>query len=103
VSRGDIWMYRFGAPDKRRPVLVLSRQVALAVMETALVAGITSTRRGLPTEVLLDETHGLRGPCAANLDHVYAVPQRELRKYVATLPPELMAMACEALAIATGC
>src|SRR5687768_1651301 len=52
VSRGDIWLYRFAPPDKRRPVLVLSRQAALAVMDTALVAGITSTRRGLPTEVL---------------------------------------------------
>ena len=51
ISRGDIWLYRFAKPDKRRPVLVISRQEAIDVLTTVMVAPITSTRHGLVTEV----------------------------------------------------
>jgi mRNA interferase MazF len=96
-------MYRFASPDKRRPVLVLSRNDALEVMETALVTAITSTRRGSPAEVALDVEHGLKRASAANLDNVFTVRQAELRSYVSTVPPAVMVQVCRALALATGC
>jgi mRNA interferase MazF len=96
-------LYRFGRPDKRRPVLVLSRQEAIDVLDTVMVAPITSTRHGVPSEVNLDTRHGLKLASAVNLDHVHTVRKRELARYVTTLPPDLMAAACRALAIATGC
>ena len=43
VNRGEIWMYRFKAPDKRRPVLVLSRPEVIELLHTVMVAPITST------------------------------------------------------------
>ena len=43
VNRGEIWMYNFRAPDKRRPVLVLSRQEVITLLQTVMVAPITST------------------------------------------------------------
>lgn len=35
VNRGEIWLYSFGPPDKRRPVLVLSRQKAISLLRKA--------------------------------------------------------------------
>ncbi len=103
VSRGDIWMLRFAPPDKRRPVVVLSRQSLIDVLHTVMVTAITSTRRGSPTEVDLGVEDGLKGPCTANLAHVHTVAQRDLRSYVSTLSATKMREVCRALAIATGC
>ena len=103
VSRGDIWMYRFKAPDKRRPVVVLTRNDAIGLLHTVMVAPVTSTIRGSPGEVVLGPQHGLKRESAANLDHVQTVEQARLVAYVGSLPPERMREICRALATATGC
>jgi mRNA interferase MazF len=103
VNRGDIWLYRFAPPDKRRPVLVLSRPAALRLIRTAIVAPITGARRGLPSEVPLGTEHGLKTASAANLDHLYTVPQSELRQWVGRLDPASMREVCRAAAVALGC
>jgi mRNA interferase MazF len=103
VARGDVWLHRFDAPDKRRPVVVLSRPEAIEYMHSVIVAPVTSRIRGLPSEVRLDVAHGMKGPCVVNLDHVQTVRQSDLRRFVASLPPEVMAQVCRALAVATGC
>ena len=103
VARGEIWLHRFAAPDKRRPVVVLSRNDALEVLGLAMVAPITSTIRGLPSEVAVGVEHGLKASSAVNLDHVQTVRQADLKKFVGTLSPELMAAVCRALGVATSC
>ena len=103
VARGDVWLYRFGEPDKRRPVVVISRDSAIQAMHSVLVAPITSTRRGLPSEVPLDSSDGMKADCVVNLDNVQSVPKRDLERYVATLRPLRLAALCEALAVAAGC
>jgi mRNA interferase MazF len=103
VAWGDVWLYRFAPPDKRRPVVVLSRRSAIAVLSTVIVAPITSTIRGHVGEVGLGVEDGMKGPCAVNLDNVATVRQADLLRYVATLRPERMAQVCTALAVATGC
>jgi len=103
VARGEVWLYRFASPDKRRPVLVIGRPDALAAMHTAIVAPITSTVREIGSQVRLGEADGMKGPCAVSLDHIQIVRQADLRTYVTTLRPEVMAGVCRALAIATGC
>jgi mRNA interferase MazF len=103
IARGEIWLHRFASPDKRRPVVVLSRQRALDRLQSAIVAPITSTVRDLPSEVALDVEHGLKGPCVVNLDHVQTVPQAELRHFVGALGPDEMSAICRALGVATGC
>lgn len=103
VSRGDIWLYTFRSPDKRRPVLVLTRPEVIGLLRTVTVAPITSTIRGAPSEVVVGIEEGLKAPSAANLDHVQTVEQRFLQHYVGTLSPEKMAKVCEALLVATGC
>jgi len=103
VSRGEIWLYTFGSPDKRRPVLVLSRQRAIDLLRTVLVAPITSTIHGAPSEVQVGIEEGLKHDSAINLDHVQAVDQTRLHHFVGTVGPGKMAAVCRALLVATGC
>lgn len=103
VNRGDIWMYTFRSPDKRRPVLVLSRQSVIPLLRTVMVAPITSTIHGVPSEVHVGQEHGLKRASAVNLDHVQTVERARLHRYVGHLDDDLMGLVCDALAVATGC
>jgi mRNA interferase MazF len=103
IGRGEIWLYTFKPPDKRRPVLVLTRPEVIGLLRTVMVAPITSSIRGAPSEVLLGIEEGLKGPSAANLDHVQTVEQRLLERFVGAVPPAKMAHVCRALLVATGC
>jgi len=103
IARGDIRLYRFAPPDKVRPVVVLTRDSALRYLSTATVAPITSTIRGVPSEVRLDEEDGMKAPCAVNLHHVVTVSQQRLGKRVAHLAPSRMKEVCGALRFSIGC
>lgn len=103
LSRGQVWMYAFSHPNKRRPVLVLTRQEVLGLLRTVMVAPITSTIHGAPSEVIIGIDEGLKHDSAVNLDHVQTVDKAHLRRYIGSLSPEKMSDVCEALAIATGC
>jgi mRNA interferase MazF len=103
VGRGEIWQYRFKPPDKRRPVLVLTRHEVIPLLHTVMVAPITSTRRGAPSEVHVGTAEGLKHESAINLDHEQTVERARLVAYVGSLSPTQMRQVCRALAIATGC
>lgn len=103
LRRGEVWLYEFGRPDKKRPVLVLSRQQVIGLLHTAMVAPITSTIRGAPSEVVVGIGEGLKHDSAINLDHVQTVEQDKLRRRVGSLGADKMSDVCRALAIATGC
>ena len=96
-------MYEFGPPDKRRPVLVLSRQRAIDLLRTVIVAPITSAIRGAPSEVPVGIGEGLKHDSVVTLDHVQTVDQKRLHAFVGTLGSHKMAAVCAALSIATGC
>ena len=103
LKRGDIYFHRFGAPDKRRPVVILSRQEAIDVLNEVMVAPITTTVRGLMSEVVLDVEQGMKNRCAVNLDHVQTVRKSDIKRHITTLTPAFMADICRALSVATGC
>ena len=103
VNRSEIWLYSFGVPDKRRPVLVLSRQRAISLLRTVLVAPITSAAHGAPSEVQVGTDEGLKHESVVNLDQVQTVDQAKLQHFVGTVRPEKMTAVCRALLIATGC
>lgn len=103
VNRGEVWLYTFSPPDKRRPVLVLTRQEVIPLLATVMVAPITSRIRRAPSEVIVGIEEGLKGDSAINLDHVQTVDKSRLRQFVGTLGRERMQEVCRALAIATGC
>lgn len=103
VNRGEIWQYGFKRPDKRRPVLVLSRQEVIPLLHTVIVAPITSAIRGLPSEVSVGAGQGLKRESVVNLDHVQTVERARLTTFVGTVDPARMRQVCRALAVATGC
>ena len=103
VERGDVRVYRFPAPDKPRPVLVLTRSSALGYLSRVTVAPITSAVRGVPSEVLLGTDDGMKQPCVVNLHNVVTVRREALGRRVGRLPHDRMREVCAALAFALGC
>jgi len=103
VERGEVRLYLFPQPDKRRPVLVLTRSSALKYLGTATVAPITKTIRGVPSEVVLGIEDAMKEACAVNLHNAVTVDQRRLGKRLAQLSGRRMAEVCAALYFALGC
>ncbi len=103
VERGEIRLVRFPAPDKERPALVLTRDSALGYLSRVTVAPITSTRRGVPSELALGTEDGMRQPCAVNLHNLVTIPRERLGRRVARLGPTRMSDVCRAIAFALGC
>ncbi len=103
IDRGQIWQFTFARPDKRRPVLVLTRSEVIELLHTVMVAPITSTIHGAPSEVIVGIPEGLKQESAINLDHVQTVEKARLKRFVGTLNTNKMTAVCRALAIATGC
>jgi mRNA interferase MazF len=103
IARGDVRLYRFAPPDKKRPVVGLTRDSAIAYLSTVTVAPITSTIRGAPSEVVLQEEDGMKAPCAVNLHHAVTVSQDRLGTRVARLSSPRMDEICAALRFSLGC
>jgi mRNA interferase MazF len=96
-------LYEFAPPDKRRPVVVLTRASAIDYLATVTVAPVTSTVRGVPSEVVLDEEDGMKGRSAVNLHNTVTVAQQRLGKRVARLSSQRMNEICSALRFSLGC
>ncbi len=103
IARGDVRLYNFAPPDKNRPVVVLTRDSAIAYLGTVTVAPITSTIRGVPSEVLLNEEDGMKAPCAVNLHNPVTVAKERLGRRVAQLNSLRMHEICKALRFSLGC
>lgn len=103
VARGDVCLYQFARPDKRRPVVILTRDSAIRYLSTVTVAPVTSTIRGVPSEVVLDEEDGMKGRCAVNLHNAVTVSQERLGRRVARLGARRMSEVCSALRFSLGC
>src|SRR2546427_12953886 len=97
IKRGEIWLYTFSPPNKRRPVLVLTRQEVIGLLGTVMVAPVTSAIRGAPSEVVVGIDEGLKQESAINLDHVQTVEQTRLRTFIGSLSREKMGAVCRAL------
>ncbi len=66
MKRGEIRWYTFKAPDKRRPVLILTRNSAISFLNSVTIAPITTTIRDIPTEVYLSPADGMLTECVVN-------------------------------------
>jgi len=103
LARGEIRLCHFPSPDKARPALVLTRGSALGYLSRVTIAPITSTVRGVPSEVLIGQDDGMKQPCAVNLHNVVTVAKEVVGRRVAQLGDERMHEVCRALAFALGC
>ncbi len=102
-ARGDVWWCELPEVG-RRPVVVLSRDVAIPRLRRTLVAPCTTTIRGLASEVLLSpDRDPVPRACAANLDSVESVSVGVLVDRMGRLGDKRMAQICAALEIAVDC
>jgi mRNA interferase MazF len=102
MKRGEVHWYRFSRPNKKRPVVILSRDSALEFLGEVTVAPITTTIRDIPTEVALTRKDGMPGDCAVNLDHLQTVSRSKLGPLIAILGPQKLSELRTALIFALG-
>lgn len=100
MNRGDVRWYVFKTPDKKRPVLLLTRDSAIPILNSITIAPITSTIRSIPTEVVLTEEDGLPHTCAANFDNLQTVPRSQIGNRIARLSRQKMKEAAAAVSFA---
>ena len=100
VRRGEVWLADL---DKIRPVIVLTRDPLGRLLHSVIVAPVTSTIRGLSTEVPLGRHDGIRHPSVANLDNVQLLSLDRFRRRIGRARPATMTALCAALSVAVDC
>ena len=102
MKRGEIRWYTFALPDKRRPVLVLTRDDVIDYLNEIIVVPITTTIRGLATEVVLTPDDGMPVVSALNFDHVALAQRQRIGSVICSLPEERWSEVRQALLTACG-
>jgi mRNA interferase MazF len=102
MQQGDIYWYSFREPDKRRPVLIVTRSSAASFLTSLTIAPITTTIRGIPSEVVLTEQDGMFETCAVNLDNLQTVAKAKFGGFITRLTRERMREVRRAIAFALG-
>ena len=88
MKRGDVRWYKFKSPEKKRPVVILTRSNMLDYLGEVTVAPITSTIRDIPSEVFLSHEDGMHNDCAINCDHIQTVSKAKIGSLITTLSKE---------------
>ncbi len=88
MKRGEIRWYKFDAPDKKRPVVILTRDSILAYLGEITVAPVTATIRDIPSEVILSQEDGMKKDCAINCDHIQTVSKGKIGTLITVLSQE---------------
>jgi len=90
MKYGEVRWYKFVKPDKKRPVLILTRDSVLEYLGEVTVAPITSTIRNIPSEVYLSKMDGMPRDCAVNCDHLQTVSTEKIGSLISSLPSAKM-------------
>ena len=102
MKRGEGRWDLFSRPDKKRPVLILTRDSAVEFLGEVTVAPITSSIRDIPSEVLLTKADGMPRDCAVNLDHLQTVAKGKIGSLITTLSASKMEQMRPSLLFALG-
>ena len=102
MKRGEVRWYKFKSPDKKRPVVILTRDSILEYLGEVTIAPVTSTIRDIPSEVLLSQRDGMHNDCAINCDHIQTVSKSKIGSLITTLSKEKLTAICDAICFALG-
>jgi mRNA interferase MazF len=102
MQRGEVWWLEEPG-SKRRPAIVLTRQVILDRLSSVTVAAVTTNVRDLPTEVELTVDHGMPKRCVISLDNLHTIFRGFLTERITTLDEATLSIVCAALRIAVAC
>ena len=100
MKRGEIRWYKFSRPDKKRPVLILTRDSIIEYLGEVTIAPVTTTIRSIPSEVFLSAKEGMKMECVINFDHIQTVSKSKVGSLITTLSPEKMEKVREAISFA---
>lgn len=100
LRRGEVWLADL---DKTRPVIVLTRDPLGRLLHSVIIAPVTSTIRGLSTEVPVGSDDGIRHPSVANLDNIQLLTRDRFRRRIGRAQPATMKAICAALSVAVDC
>ena len=102
MRRGELWLAEVGR--KKRPVLVMTRSEVIDVRALVTVAEVTTSIRGLASEVDVDHVGvGLDQPSVINCDGIHTVTQRSLTTLIGRVSDDVMRKVCAAVSHAVGC
>lgn len=102
LHRGEVWWADVPG-DKVRPVVVLTRERFIVRLHAVLVAPVTTTVRGIPTELALGEEDGMAHRCAANFDNVFTLRHDRFERLITQLGSSQLDALCRAYRFAAGC
>lgn len=100
MKRGEVRWYKFMKTDKKRPVLILTRDSIIEYLGEVTIAPITSTIRDIPSEVFLSTDDGMFNDCAVNCDHIQTVSKEKIDGLITTLPVQKMKLVGKAVKFA---
>lgn len=102
VAQAELWLME--TPNqKRRPVLVVSRDESIPVLNNIVVAPVTSTLRDIPTCIRVGPEHGIDHDSVASFDNLAAVPKSVLTTRLGRLGVDGRQRICDALAALADC
>ncbi len=100
MKRGQVRWYKFNRPDKKIPVLILTRNSVIEYLGEVTIAPITSTVRDIPSEVFLSTEDGMPKECAVNCDHLQTVAKAQIGSLITALPAEKLTAVSQAIRFA---
>ena len=98
MVRGEIRWYTFNARNKRRPVLILTRNSVLDYLGEVTIAPATTRVREIPSEVFLSKQDGMPKDCVINCDHIQTVSKAKIGTLIMTLGEEKLKQVSAAIA-----
>lgn len=101
-ARGEVW-WGETLVHGRRPYVVLTRDEAIQRLSEVIVLPLTTTIRGLPNEVELDESDGMPRRCVTSLDNLSTIAKGQLVDRITALSPARMDAICRALNSTVAC
>jgi len=100
MKRGEIRWYNFKSSDKKRPILILTRDSIIKYLGEVTVAPVTTTIRKIPSEVFLFKDDGMPRDCVVNFDHIQTVSKRKVGSLIMVLSTLKMKAVSEAISFA---
>lgn len=100
LGHGEVW---WADLDKVRPVVIITRKRVASRLRRVLIAPITTTARGIATEVAMGGAEGVRDGSVANLDNVQLVPVDRFLRRAGVIDAERWPEFCSAMGAVMAC
>ncbi|MBF6595654.1 MAG: type II toxin-antitoxin system PemK/MazF family toxin [Thermaceae bacterium] len=102
MKQGDVYWCDLKEPDRKRPVVILTRNAGVRLLNSLSVAPVTRSVREIRSFVLLDEEDGMPTECSVNLDSIQTIAKSRFGDHITTLSKERMLEVHEAISFAFG-